>query len=99
MASARFLIVPPMPASRSPSPESSQPADFTSFATCLRSAFSSFEPGLSLVRNSSLTRTAPSGHEADRLSLRPLIFITCTLPPPMSIPKPSSSVVEFAIAR
>ena len=44
-------------------------------------------------------RTEPSGHDASALSRRPSSFIACTLPPPMSSPKPSTSVVEFAMAR
>ena len=45
----------------------------------------------------------PHRAEPHRLGLAqprgPAIRISCTLPPPMSIPKPSSSVVELAIAR
>jgi hypothetical protein len=53
-----------------------------------------FSPG----RNSSLTRTEPSGSDSARASRRSSIRIAWMLPPPMSSPKPSSIVVELAMA-
>ena len=50
-------------------------------------------------RKCSLIRTAPSGHDSASSSSRPAIRISWTLPPPTSIPKPSSIVVELAMAR
>ena len=53
-----------------------------------------FSPG----RNSSLTRTEPSGSDSASASRRPSSRIAWMLPPPMSRPKPSAIVVELAIA-
>ena len=68
-------------------------------ATCLRSAFICFAEASSSGRKASLTRTAPSRTDSASHSLRSAIRMICTLPPPTSMPYPSSSVVEFAIAR
>ena len=85
-----------MPTSRPP--PCHQPSVLELGATCLRSAFICFALAFSSGRNASLTRTAPSGSESARPSRRPSIRSAWMLPPPMSSPKPSSIVVEFAIA-
>ena len=59
------------------------------FATCLRSALICFALVFSPSRKASLTRTAPRGTDTASSSRRSAIRMICTLPPPMSIPKPS----------
>ena len=95
-AAARLRIVPPMPTSRPPPLH--QPSSSSSAATCARSAFICFGLAFSSGRKRSLTRTAPSGSDCDSTSRRPSIRIAWMLPPPMSSPKPSSIVVELAMA-
>ena len=95
-AAARLRIVPPMPTSRPPPLH--QPSSSSLAAACARSAFICFELAFSSGRKRSLTRTAPSRSESESTSLRPSIRSAWMLPPPMSSPKPSSIVVEFAIA-
>ena len=50
-------------------------------------------------RKASLTRTAPRRTDSASRRRRSSMRMSCTLPPPTSMPKPSSSVVELAIAR
>ena len=95
-AAARLRIVPPMPTSRPP--PSHQPSSPSSPATRLRSAFMPFSVAFSPGRNFSLTRTEPSGSDSAVASRRPSSRSVWMLPPPMSRPKPSSIVVELAIA-
>jgi hypothetical protein len=65
----------------------------------LRSAFIAFPLASSSGRKRSLIRTAPIGHETELASFRPERRIAWTLPPPMSMAKPFTTVVEFATAR
>ena len=95
-AAARLRIVPPMPTSRPPPLH--QPSCSSSPATWVRSALICFELAFSPGRKRSLTRTAPSGSDCASASCRPSILIPWMLPPPMSMPNPSSIVVELAIA-
>ena len=95
-ATARLRIVPPIPTSRPPRPH--QPSASSSVSTCLRSALSALAGAFSPGRNCSLTRTEPSGSDSASASRRPASRMTWMLPPPMSSPKPSSIVVELAIA-
>jgi hypothetical protein len=53
-----------------------------------------FSPG----RNSSLTRTEPSGSDSELTRRRSSSRRPWMLPPPMSRPNPSSMVVELAMA-
>ena len=95
-AAARLRIVPPMPTMRPPPFHQSSSSSLA--AACARSALICFAPAFSSGRKRSLTRTAPSRSESESASVRPSIRSVWMLPPPMSIPKPSSIVVEFAIA-
>jgi hypothetical protein len=97
-ADARLRTVPPIAAKSPPSPDGSQSHEETVFVTCLRSALTCLDDGLSSGRNSSDTRTAPSGHEPLSVNRRSDSCMSCSDPPPMSSPHPSATVVVFAIA-
>ena len=95
-AAARLRIVPPMPTSRPP--PCHQPSSSSFAEAWARSAFICFGVAFSSGRKRSLTRTAPRRSERLSANRRSSIFIVWMLPPPMSMPKPSSIVVELAIA-
>ena len=94
-AAARFRIVPPMPTSRPPPLH--QPSSSSLAAACTRSSFICFgSPSRPAGSARSLHGAEPE--ERESASRRPSIFSVWMLPPPMSSPKPSSIVVELAIA-
>ena len=90
-------MLPPIPTSRPPPVH--QPSRSICSATCLRSSFIALPDASSPGRNRSLTRTAPSGSDSASRSSRSSMRVSWMLPPPMSIAKPSASVVEFTTAR
>ena len=97
-AAARLRTAPPMPTSRPPAPASHGAAASCS-RTAARAALSCLrvtarEPG----RSCSVTRTAPSGHDADASARRPATCVSWRLPPPRSSTTPSVSVVELTAA-
>ncbi len=97
-AAARLRTAPPMPTIRLPD-EASQSSPDNVSATWSRSLERSFFlTGPSPGRNCSVTRTAPSGKEADSCARRPATWVSCMLPPPMSSTTPSDSVVVLTAA-
>ena len=91
-------MVPPIPTIRPPE-RSSHGTSPSSRATCLRSAFRSAREGRWRGRKRSVIRTAPSGRESVRPSLRPITWEIWTLPPPRSSTWPSPRVLLLTAPR